>query len=186
MVTEIITEWTIERSSGGLSIMYFADEGGVAAQRTALANFWSALTSNLDQQTSWRIQTNGRILDEASGTLTGFWADPTNRAGNGSATGDPVSNSTQGLVRWLTDDVVNGRRVQGRTFVPGITKNAIVSGELSASVLTAMQTAASAYADASGLVIWHRPDDSGSGGSVHSVTAASVWNEFAVLRGRRD
>ena len=186
MVTEIITEWSIERSSGGMSIMYFADEGGVAAQRAALADFWSALAGILDQQTSWRIQTTGRILDEASGTLTGLWSDPTNRAGNGNQTGEPVSNSTQALIRWVTDDVVNGRRIRGRTFIPGLTNKAITAGEVSASALNAMETAAAAYADASGLVIWHRPDDSGSGGSVHSVTASSVWNEFAVLRGRRD
>lgn len=185
MVREIITEWDIPNGGEGLSIMYFDEATAVAAQRAGLAAFWTDVRAVINSQVRWTIRTDGRELNDATGVLEGFWNDSTPHTATGSETGDPVTNVSQALVRWLTADVVGGRRVQGRQFIPGLSEGQSSGGEVASTGLGLLQAAAQAFATAGvGFGVWHRPQ-SGLGGSFHLVTAGSAWNEFATQRGRR-
>lgn len=183
---EIITRWTGQNSPGGLSIMYFNETAATATeQRAALQAFWTGIKGNLTSTTSWSIDPEGREINEANGTLVGAWADGAARVGSGTISSRPVPNASQLLFRWATADVVNGRRIKGRTFVPGFAAELSDGGEVSPAYVATMSTAATNFVFANvGFGVWHRPGEV-TGGSHHSATAGSCWRELAVQRGRR-
>lgn len=185
MPREILTTWRTDAGSQFKTVMYFVDSDPVADQRTALAAFWTAADAVCAGTTTWTIETAGRELDSASGSLTGAWAEGSVKTGTGGGAGDQSGDALQALVRWHTNNIVGGRFLQGRTFIPGLASTVIVDGNLSAAAITALQTAANAFiASTFEPVVWHRPV-SGSGGATFAASTASVWQELAVLRRRR-
>lgn len=183
---EVITRWSSGGSSGGLTIMYADQAVNLADLRTALGTFWNALDNSLTTSTTWTVDTGGRTLDETTGTLTGFWSEPTVQAGVGALSGSAVANASQVLVRWRTTAIVAGRLVQGRTYVPGLGAGLLANGEIAGTTRNGMAAAAENLADsASSISIWSRPK-AGRPGSLHPVSSGDVWGELAVQRRRRD
>lgn len=185
MPREILTDWTFDSGEDGVSVMFFVDGFTVAAQRAALATFWGSVDSMLHNGTTWTIRQSGRELDNVSGTLTGVWTDPTVYTGTGAGTVNPVNDAAMILLQWQTSEIVNGRMVRGRTFVPGAELSTQEGGNLGAGFVGQLQTyQATLIAADVGLCVWHRPV-SGSGGLNCLVETGTAWSEFAVLRGRR-
>lgn len=185
MVREILTQWQGAGGQSGVSVMYFDDETSAATARTQLADFWTAVSAHLTEDTTWTIAQEGKTLDTASGQLTALWSDPVAYTADGIESLGPVANATQILFRWGTELIVSGRVLRGRTFVPGLVITGLGNGELEPSVFTSLALAASDFAASpSGLVVWHRPVG-GAGGVSSPVTIGSVWTELAVQRGRR-
>nr|CRY93643.1 hypothetical protein [uncultured prokaryote] len=122
------------------------------------------------------------VIDLTSGQQTGSLAVTSfSEAGDDSAT--MLGPINQVLVRWNTSTYANGRRVLGKTFLPGFCEDSNeTGGVVQAAVVTAVQTGAQILAD------------SGTGFGVYSRTnhliapadTASVWNQWAILSGRRD
>lgn len=182
---EVITRWSTAGSPGGLTVMYFDPSSTAAQVRTAVATMWNAVDATLTTATSWTIDTSGRLIDEASGALTGFWNEASSKTGSGATAGVPVANSAQVLIRWFTGEVVGGRQLQGRSYVPGLATSNTVNGEVNSTAQNTILTAATALAqDSAGLLVWHRPGPNGAGSYKHAPSAG-VWNELAVLRKRR-
>lgn len=185
-ITEIITEWQAENTPGGLSVMYFGPGVNVPVVRGAIDQMYTDVAARLDSLTTWNVRTSGKIIDEATGTLTGFWESAAVANGVGTLSGTPVANAAQVLLRWRTLGIVNGRLVQGRTFVPGLGSSSVDGGQLSAAAQGAFTTAAATFittcADTFG--VWHRPSDAGPG-SWHEVISGATWSELAVQRRRR-
>lgn len=185
MVREIVTEWTVFGGGTKLSIMYFDEAGEVSVQREALDTLWTAVSAELVTECEWTIRTDGRELNTATGTLEGFWGDPIVYTGTGAETGNVVADSTQALIQWLTTTIVDGRRVRGRTFIPGLNANSVDDGDLASAAQSVLQTAAQNFLGVNTFVIWSRPGATGSGGVMAPVQNASVWSELAVQRSRR-
>lgn len=185
MVREILVNWTTLAGGGQVSVFHFDEVLPVASARADLGAFLNSIRGAFAASTSYTVATSGRDLDPSTGTLTGFWEAATPYTGSGSG-GAQGPDAAQVLVRWRTEDVVNGRRVQGRTFIPGVGLSALTGGNVTASTVTNVVTAGNALAAAadSQLYVWHRPVN-GAGGSNHSVTSAGCWTEVAVQRGRR-
>nr|CRY96742.1 hypothetical protein [uncultured prokaryote] len=182
---EILTDIQTDSGGGKVSVMYFEDTPDVASQRALLNTFWQAVVSNCNQNATFTVRTEGRELDEATGTLTGAWNDSTPYVALGEVTGDPVPDASQALVRWSTGAVVGGRFLRGRTFIPMIASQAVVNGNLGSGAQDSIAGAAGNFASsAAGLQIWSRPKGGGIG-TAFVVTGASCWQEFAVLRRRR-
>lgn len=186
MPREIIVDWSVEDGGGGLSVTYWDSAAGVAGQRAALSSFLTDLNGILSEETSWSIRQEGRVLNDASGTLTGVWSEGTSYTGTGTVGPFSVLNTSQLLVRWLTDDIVGGRFVRGRTNIPGVDAS-MTDGNWTTGALTVATTAVTDFLAIPGvsLGVWHRPAVGGTGGSFHEVTGGNVWNESAVLRRRR-
>lgn len=186
MPSELLTAWQTAGGEAGLSVMFVEPVTDMAATRAALAALYTGIEDRLDTGTTWTIATSGRVLDPTTGALTGEWSEPTSQTGQGATTtGTNVADATQALIRWNTGAVVNGRFLKGRTFIPGLSTSALSDGALSSATQTDFLTSLSTFlAAGAGLGVWHRPT-SGAGGSFHLVTAASVWSELAVQRGRR-
>lgn len=102
----------------------------------------------------------------------------------GSQTGEALPRTTQGLVQWFTGQVIAGRRLRGRMFLPGFTETQNAPGGVPASALVVgMNTAITDFITAVSpdFVIYSRTHFSGA-----SVTSGTLWTEWASLRSRRD
>ena len=146
-----------------------------AALTARNVDFPTAITAN--------IQAELRLIDSVTGTLTGTEVTTPNTV-TGASSGDSLPRASQGLIRWSTPAIVAGRRLRGRTFLPCIIVSFnTVGGKVDASLIGAWQTVLDAFiADCEGeLCVW-----SPTHGSVSSVSGASLWSEWAVMRSRRD
>nr|CRY97389.1 hypothetical protein [uncultured prokaryote] len=186
-LNEVLIDWIVPKGAGGVTVLFFAKESETAiqSQRDEINDFLNAKSSSFGIGVSGMVRKEGRILNEESGTLVGAWSDPrTKGLADGFGT-DTVPNSSQGLIRWNTGQVVDGRFLKGHTYLPGMSESVGVKGEVDPAVITSFNSVlASWIASGFGPVVWHRPK-SGVGGAARIATSATLWNEFGVLRGRR-
>jgi len=165
-----------------LSTLYFAELGGTAQQAaTAAGAFWNAADALMQLSVSWTTEAAVFTLDETSGQPVSV-ANTTPVTGTGALGDHILPITTQGLVRLRTGVFLNGREVRGRIFVPGYTEiNS--NGGPSATVLSTLNAAGAALiADANSIfAVWSRTN-----GVAQSVSAVETWNQWAVLRSRRD
>lgn len=180
------TIWSSPVGGPYLSTFYSLETVTPQALVDAIGAFWGVIDGVIDSSVSWAVEASVDTILPTTGSLTAS-TGVTPPSGFGALPGDMGPAAAQGLVRWTTDAVVNGRRVRGRTFVPGISDGVPTEGRLpSATIATWLAAANTLRADAD-LVVWHRPGPLGvPPGSAHEVTGAGVWNEFAVLTSRRD
>lgn len=129
-------------------------------------------------------------VDEATGALVNQVAASAPPAIAFTGSGDPLPFMVQGLVKLGTNAFINGRRVQGRMFIPGAlevnsagTPPAPLSG-----FVTLMNTGAAALGTTIvtpiGQRVWHRPVG-GLGGLSVPVTTRQASTQWATLKSRR-
>ena len=183
---EILTNWSTATGGAGTTVMYFAESAAsAAAQRAALGTFWGVVDNYLDSNTAWNVQSFGNVIESETGTLTGEWTESTPQGAAGGVVGNALPNASQILVRWGTGVIYQGKRIRGRTFVPGVASTALVEGEVGSAAVAAINTAALALASAGvGFGVWSRPRV-GVPGLHAAATTGTVWGEFAVQRRRR-
>jgi hypothetical protein len=185
MPTEIIVDYQAPGMSPSLSVFYFEAPGAESAARDALRDMFVLVEDYLSEDLNWTVRTTGRVLDSATGQLSGEWSDPNARAGFGASVDNQVANATCMLMRWNTGDIVRGRFVRGRTFVPGLRASALVNGQWASSAAGAFGVAGQALiTSGTGFGVWHRPTG-GSGGSFHAANNCTGWTEAAMQRRRR-
>lgn len=180
---------------GGLTTMYWSPGtvGGSTADATdCLARFrtvWETFKADISSSISVNWDALVLAIEATTGVLTGTFnaTDPATTVGTNA--GEPLPYQTQGLIRWGTATVINGRRLRGRTFVPGPTETLNTTGGVPSSGYTTDLTAGAATiftpgATASAAVIWHRPGPGGAGAS-SLITSATTSPNWSVLRSRR-
>ena len=175
--------------------LYFnGDPGNVNIALGRVRQFWVDLAGVMRTGLVTNVESEVRVIDPASGDVTNILVGGEQTAVASSGSGAIAPPATQGLIRLQTSGLRLNRQVQGRIFIPGVT-SAAVSAQ--GTALTAYQTtltnaAAALRATTSGvqLVVWSRPrpliGPVGLPGQASPVTGASAWQEFAVLRSRRD
>lgn len=184
-VREITTSWTLPSGAGHVAVMYFDAAVSAATSRNFLNTFWVQLKAFQSTGTAFLINTTGRTMDAASGTLTGAWVETTPYTGVGAAGSVSVPDATQALIQWRTTTIVAGRFLRGRQYIPGLGIGHTSGGNVLPATVTAITNSGNTLAaSGAGLQVWHRPV-AGSGGSMAAVTGATTWSEFAVLRRRR-
>lgn len=178
---------------------YFSDHyfGGsseleATSARNALTTFWQGVDDRVVNNLTWTIQGDVEVIDPATGDITGVFGG-VGATGNGADTGELTSAALQGLIRWRTGDFPFGRELRGRTFIPGVSEASSADGVPAATYVTGMETAATnlivASSGAGGLVVWARPQPDATPprvGTTALVSSSSLWNQWAVLRSRRD
>lgn len=193
MVLEVVTTITGSAvTGGGQSTMYFEDadaDAEIELCLDAVDTFWDTLTLNwLDDDVTFQVMGTVKELVDSTGVLQNIHVFDDRDPHTGSSGGNSVPRIAQALIRWRTDDIINGRLLRGRNFIPGIPSTALTDTGLLSPVLTAGITAAGEQilSDTNSLLdVWHRPKN-GAGGSRHLVTGVSTWEQFAMLHGRRD
>jgi hypothetical protein len=115
-------ETTITGMTGApyLSVMHFrssdvADTPDAAV--AAVGDFWGDLPSILANDMSYTVSGEVPEFDPATGTASAFWS-VTPVTGVFSEAGEKIPFAAQGLLRWGTGGVVNGRQVKGPRSSP--------------------------------------------------------------------
>lgn len=184
-ILRIRTTFTGTTGAPYLSTMFFSrvDTGSAPAAASAVGAFWAYLTNNMSDQLDWVVEPFADVLDDVTGNLTGLDPIGGGESGTGASSGELLPPATQGLLRLATSSVVSGRILRGRVFLPGATEDMSDAGVPDASYLADVSAA---YALLTGdpdaeLLIWSRTH-----GVSHPVTGGGPWNQWAVLRSRRD
>lgn len=188
----VTARWEGFTGAPGYSNFYFYGEGGNdmhQAHRVLVREFFDEIASFIPDGVRVQIESEGAVIDEATGQLTGYLSGTEPIFGvNGTSTGT-YSAASGAVVNWITNAVANGRRVRGRTFIVPVGSSGLqADGTLSTAFLTALREAADDLIGAgsnSGLMVWSRPR-AGQAGSAAIVTSAQVPDMTAVLRSRRD
>lgn len=171
----------------GYSTFHWRDPGlnpqaDVEEAAEALRQAYLLLAPSLPSSTSFFcdgrfVEVDGdRLLQAPTWTFTGT-----------SATGnlEPLPPANQICVTWRTDS--NSRSGRGRTFLGGWTEDNSVSGLVGATArgrVVSMANSIVAYnggADNGAFVVY-----SATQGIARDITGASVGNQWAILRSRRD
>lgn len=181
---KVIIDWTGFQGAPGYSILYRSDTTpAVDNIRTFLDSVKALLPSGVNV----KVRTSGDIVDSSTGALTGSWSVGASAAVVGIASGSYVGGAGA-VVRWLTDGIVGGHRVRGRTFLVPLVYTAFESnGTLAAGTVTTILAAAAALVTSEGTEfgVWHRPVN-GGGGQWFNVVGADVPDRSALMRSRRD
>lgn len=165
--------------------LYFESESALAAEAAAdaVVGMWTAAAGSLNGEISAEVLPEVPVVDPATGQATSYHA-VTGGTVEMSGTGQPLPFTTQGLIRWQTGNVANGRRIRGRLFVPGFDEEASTGGVPGSSAVNVMTTMAQVllndFPDAGPLVVFSRTN-----GVAAVVTGFSVWTQWASLRSRR-
>jgi len=183
---EVTTSWNIPSGVATKTYMYFLPDVSLSQVRAALGVFWDSVANSVSSQVYWSVDPEGRIIEDTTGQLVNQWSDPTVVAGQGKVSGQPVPDAAQANIQWSTGQVIAGRFVNGRTYVPGIGAGNLSGGNLASATQASLTQAGTALKDSgAGLAVWHRPKN-GAGGRALAVVSAVCRSELAVLRGRRN
>lgn len=181
-----------------LSTWYFREVESVTGPQltTIVAAFLTGIREIYSSALTCTLSTEILRIDEVSGDAIGtLVGSPSAVAGNNL---NPIEwTAKQGNLNLRTDDYVDGRRVRGRLFLPGVCGG---SGEQTptATYTTAGRDAALALVSASSAlgpwVVWSRPREAdptatppvvARPGSAHTILGGTVGSQWAVLRSRR-
>lgn len=168
---------------GGLSTFYFDSASGTPAQQVAaVATFLGATEDRRLSSVSWVSAADVATLNVGTGALEGI-TSVTQSSGTGTSATEAMPPASQGLLRILTSQIVSGRLLRGRIFLPGNSESDSGSGAPSSTYRTDYDAAAAALiADANtAWMCWSQTH-----GVAASVATANTWNKWAVLRSRRD
>lgn len=168
---------------GGINYLYFNDAAGSPEDaQSAVVNFWTIANDAYRVDTVASVSNEVAVMD-LSGSITGVLTAGDNVNINGTDDSDPLPPATQCLVRLRTGVFVAGREVRGRIFIPSGGEALSVGGKPGGGRLTELQTAVGGLVGDinSTLVVFSRTH-----GVAPPVSSGSVWNQFAVLRSRRD
>lgn len=188
----ITAQWTGFPGGPGYSNFYFAGGGGLIGDQQQVADrvlaSFGMITDWLPDDVTITLQPEAEVIDSDSGVITGYRGIDNAATVSGTA-GQPFAGPTGAVVNWRTDDLRNGRRIRGRTFIVPLVSIAFDNdGTLAAGALTDLREFADNLVGGdfdSELGVWSRPVN-GSGGVFATATGYSVPDLAAVLRSRRD
>lgn len=208
-ILRVKLRWSGFIGGPGYSVLHFRDFGGTEptladaqAAVDKVDDFGQALQALIPYQTALNVLPEAEVLEDTTGELqTVLTTTPAAGWGSTVSLGQTFAGPVGAVVNWKTDAVRNGRRIRGRTFLVPLTNGVYEgNGTLGGTVITTIQTAASALRDSTGLAdlcIYARPtpilDVEGNptgeynpDGMTGLVTSSSVPDMAAVLRSRRD
>lgn len=183
--------------TGGPGLMTFFFSGSASPTNAeaveAAARVRAVLASAVGEiptGVTWQVQGQVDVIEDSTGVLVGGQTVTAPAVVTGSGAGGLAPIASAALTRFATNSVVNGRRLQGRTFLSPLRAGAVSA---QGTLLTASKTT---LTTAYGLLVvqittpithrvWHRPGPLGVGSSAASVQNF-VQDKLAVLRSRRD
>lgn len=181
-------------AGASLSTLYFkspaaADVAHCQEAAARVRAFFNAMNSSLASGTTTTFESSCDILTAETGELTGRVPVTAPTLTAGTATGDILPGRMQYLFKQSTGVFINGREVQGRSFVPGTTEGLNAAGGLVASgTVTTGSTAFGllgvTITVAVSNVVWHRPQN-GAGGLAVDVAGWSLSQHYGQMRKRR-
>nr|CRY97360.1 hypothetical protein [uncultured prokaryote] len=184
LITRVRTIWTGVAGSPAYTNLY-SIQGSLdtVTLHTATANFFNGIRDQVSTGTVMTTEGDVALIDSVTGEIVGVESVP-EIANTGAGSGGRVPGADNILLRWFTGDYIGGRQIRGRTYLPYMRSGAITaSGQVLGTSATAIENSASAYRIAlGGSAVVYSPKN----GVGVQITSSSVWNEWAVMRSRRD
>ena len=193
----VTARWTGFSGAPGYSNFFFSsgfvdggllgDEAQSLADRVAAS--FDAMSQLLPRSVSVTVEPEVPVIDSDTGMAQSYNTITPPEAVSGEGTDNEYASPAGAVVTWRTDDLRNGRRIRGRTFLVPIRAYAYESdGTLRDSTLTHLRNFADTMLGGEldgDLGVWSRPVG-GSGGVFATVTGYTVPDMVAILRSRRD
>lgn len=191
-IGRIRVSWTGDIVGGGLSTFFVDGEtapGSLSAAMDKVGNFFNGAKASLATGITLTVENTVDLLQASDGQLVGTFSDGSARQVI-SAGPTTWAAGVGAAVTWDPEQILNGRRLKGRTFLAPLGTGSYDAGSIAAGTLTALQNAAASLisdlkANNTPLQVWHRPAKGGAGGSAWEVSQALVKDQIASLRGRR-
>lgn len=180
----VILRWT--GLPGGDAVNVFHFNGDTVAQAQAAADAIDSAVlagvGGIKSGIAARVDELVSVIEPETGTLVNTRVIVTAPV-LGTSAEEVLPQNVMMLLRWRTTGIVRGRRVVGKTFLPGWSLGATENGEVAAAFIPAI---AANWNDliAAGVCVWSRPKAAGVGSS-HTALSVDVWNEWAQLGRRR-
>lgn len=178
--------WTGVAGSPYYSNFYFGPasaEYDPALAHDAVADAMNLLGPAFTADLTATVESEVLLIESQTGDAVGS-APAGTVSYTGESTNPLLPASTQALLRLSTGAFVNGRRIQGRVNIPGMVTGGATEGlpndfikETILDAFTPMLTVTPEIP----WVVWSKKN-----GTLHPVRELSVWDQFAVLRSRRD
>jgi len=157
--------------------------GDAASAHAAVVNFWTNIKSAVYSGQTMNVEGEVATIDEATGQILSF-DSVTAVTVAGTATGELLPRATQGLLRAKTNVYAGGKRIQGRVFVPYPVESASeTQGVPSALYIEIVRNSGAILA---GLTTATWVIYSPTKHTFAPVVGASCWDQWSVLRSRRD
>lgn len=171
---------------GGINKLYFEDSLAPADAAGAVQDFWTACAAVQVNTLQMIVDGTMEIVDVESGQVTGLATTDTVTI-TGANNQDPLPKASQGLLRLRTGDFIGGRERRGRIFVPGLLEANNDAGQVGTSLRNALNTAGEILTATDFFAVYSRPaPDAPGSGAFSLVASVDCWDQWAVLRSRRD
>lgn len=193
-----VVESTGYTGSPGYNIIHWSagvgagptDPDGVEEFHDTLETALTTISSILIDGVEFTINPAVDCFDASDGVIVSSTTDPgTPRVIVGSDEGKTLDRSACVTLRYRTEEYVNGRRLQGRSFLGPIGVGAFNTlGQIDATVQSDVEDAwAGLFTGLGGrLAVWHRPTTpSGTDGSYGDVTSVLCNPTPGTLRSRK-
>jgi len=162
--------------------LYFTDESPVQGCLDAAEEFWNTCSQIMVTACAWGQEDEVAYIDTSTGTVIDFLTG-VGATGAGDGSGELLPPANQGRIRWRTDLIVSGRRLQGRTFIPALDDSDNNGGQMGSSQQTILGTAADDLVGSgdANFAVWSRTH-----GALAPAVSGVVYTGFGTLRSRRD
>lgn len=185
--------WSNWPGAPGVSTFYLSPATTNLAPLKAFFDTVKTLTPN---GLTTDVPNTGDIIDTGTGHITGAWTGSGGGTSISGVTASGYSAVSGALVRWITDGLLNGRRLVGRTYlVPLAGLTQATDGSLQTTTQATLVAAGSTLITAYGTSLrvygpprdagTLKPDDPGKAALDASVIACQVPDMAAVMRSRR-
>lgn len=183
-IYRVRTVWTGVAGSPYYTNLYFTEIGGTAQEaRNAVNAVFANMLASIRNDLRFTIETDVAVIDEVTGDIERVETTTTALTGVGTSTEDPLPPADQALMRLRTGVYNGGREIRGRVFVPGGVQTASDGGVPTVAHRNELNTrfAVLVTITSAQWVVWAK-----SRGAIAVVTSATAWDQWAVLRSRRD
>jgi hypothetical protein len=192
-MARISVAWQGWAGAPGVTQLYMDPVAALQGPVDAVRTFFAAVAGLIPSGITFTVPNSGDLIEAVDGKISGSWSSPTAPLlVTASGTGTYAGNAGA-VVHWLTQRVVDGRRLRGRTFLVPLAGAAYDStGSLATAANTTFSNAATALVTNAGgsMLVWNRPRKGtplvparvGSSGVVFS---ARVPDLAVSLRSRR-
>jgi hypothetical protein len=188
IVTEYRVKWSGGRIGEGFTVLHLEYDAitPIGPVNAAISAWFNSIKPSIPNTITWQFPNEMRQFDSVTGELTAVVAiTPTANVTGGSASVDYGAPAGR-LVKWATGTVVNGRRLNGHTYLVPTSSNGYSAGSVTSAVQTSDNTAHTTLISAlqsagAPLVIWSR-----TGGVASTVKSGQTLQRATQLRRRND
>lgn len=176
------TVWTGLPGMPGYTTLYCDSSNATPSDFTdGIGEFLTEIkTDFISQDVTATVLDEVQTVDSTNGQITGVDSGGGNKVFTGALTQDSLPLSTQLLLQFRTGAFFGGRELRGRMFIPGLCEPSSTDGTVDPDTVSGIQGPADTLFSV--LLAVYSPTKH-QWASVNSVT---VWDQWAVLRSRRD